>query len=96
VFNANNQIWANWQNTDPSAFQIAVDRPVAVSTILDSQGHQSTTSMFQINQGTPFTVQSQIYGSSQIYENLDAVGVAFRSNFVPGANQSSIQKLKYD
>jgi hypothetical protein len=95
VFNANNQIWANWQNTDPSAFQIFVDRPVAVSTIIDSQGHQSTTSMFQINQDKPFTVQSQIYGSSQIYENLDAVGVAFRSNFGTwSANQSSNSEVE--
>jgi hypothetical protein len=95
VFNANNQIWANWQNTDPSAFQVFVDRPVAVSTILDSQGRQSTSSMFQINQGASFIVQSQIYGSSQIYENLDAVGVAFRSNFGTwSANQSSNSEVE--
>jgi hypothetical protein len=95
VFNANNQIGANWQNTDPSAFQIAVDKPVAVSTILDSQGHQSTTSMFQIDQGKPFTVQSQIYGSSQVYQNLDAVGVSFHSNFGTwSANQSSNSEVE--
>ena len=81
VFNANNQIGANWENTNPSDFQIAVDKPVAVSIILDSYGRQTTQSMFQINQGKPFTVQSKVYGGSQLYQDLQAVGVSFHSNF---------------
>ena len=91
VFAGNRQIWANWQNTDMSKMQIIVDRPVAVSTILDAQGRPvNTQSMFMINQNTPFIVQSKIYGSSEIYQGLDAVGVSFSSNFGTwGENQSS-------
>ena len=78
VFAGNRQIWANWQNTDTNDMQIIVDRPVAVSTILDAQGRPATTqSMFMVNQNTPFIVQSKIYGSSEIYQGLDAVGVSF-------------------
>ncbi len=95
VCNANGQIWADYLNTDPSSFQISVDKPVAVSTILDSQGHPATQSMFVVDQGKSFTVQSKIYGSSQIYQNLNAIGVSFQSNFGNWAdNQSSNSQVE--
>jgi hypothetical protein len=82
VFSATQQIWANWENTNPSDMQVIIDRPVAVSTILDAQGNPATTqSMFMIGQNKPFIVQSKVYGSSKIYQDLDAVGVSFYSNF---------------
>ena len=43
VFAGNRQIWADWQNTNQNDMQIIVDRPVAVSTILDAQGRPATT-----------------------------------------------------
>ena len=96
VFAGNNQIWANWQNTDPSDMQIVVDRPVAVSTILDAQGHPITTqSMFMVGQNKPFIIQSKIYGGSEIYQSLDAVGVSFSSNFGTWSeNQSSNSQVE--
>ncbi len=96
VFAGNRQIWANWQNTGMNDMQIIVDRPVAVSTILDAQGRPTTTqSMFQINQNTPFIVQSKIYGSSAIYRDLNAVGVSFSSNFGTWSdNQSSNSQVE--
>jgi len=96
VFAGGRQIWANWQNTDQSDMQIIVDRPVAVSTILDAQGRPVTSqSMFMIGQNKPFIVQSKIYGGSEIYQSLDAVGVSFSSNFGSWSeNQSSNSQVE--
>ena len=96
VFASNQQIWANWQNTIQSDMQIIVDRPVAVSTILDAQGRPvATQSMFMIGQNKPFIVQSKIYGGSEIYQGLDAVGVSFSSNFGTWSeNQSSNSQVE--
>ncbi len=77
----NNPIWTNWENTSPSDFQIAVDKPVALSTILDSQGRPVKGSIFQTDRDKSFMVQSKVYGASKLYEDLDAVGVSFRSSF---------------
>ena len=79
AFSANNQIWTNWEKTPQNEAQVIIDRPVAISTILDNQGRPAQY-MFQIDQSKPFTVQSKIYGSSQVYQNLDAVGVSFYAN----------------
>ena len=81
VNSENGPIWTNWENTSPSDFQIAVDKPVALSTILNSQGHPVTGSMLQIDRGKAFTVQSKVYGASNLYEDLDGIGVVFRSGF---------------
>lgn len=81
VMGATNQICANWQNTSPSDFQIAVDKPVATSTILNSQGKPLSNSMFQTDKNRSFIIQSKVYGSTDLYQDLDAVGVAFRSSF---------------
>ena len=82
VYSATNQIWTNWADTDPSDMQITVDKPVAVSTILDEHGNPTTTqSMFMIGQNKPFIVQSKIYGGTDLHQSLDAVGVSFNSNF---------------
>ncbi len=96
VYASNRQIWANWQNTGTNDMQIIVDRPVAVSTILDAQGRPATTqNMFMVNQNAPFIVQSKIYGGSDIYQGLDAVGVSFSSNFGTwGENQSSNSQVE--
>ena len=96
VFAGGRQIWANWQNTDQSDMQIIVGRPVAVSTILDAQGRPVTTqSMFMVDQNKPFIVQSKIYGGSEIYQSLDAVGVSFSSNFGSWSeNQSSNSQVE--
>jgi hypothetical protein len=81
VYGGNNPIWTNWENTNPSDFQIAVDKPVALSTLLDSQGRPVKGSMFQTDRGKSFMVQSKVYGTSNLYQDLDGVGVVFRSNF---------------
>jgi hypothetical protein len=81
VYGTNGQIGANWENTNPSDFQIAVDKPVAVSTILDSQGRPVKGWMFQTDRGDSFTVQSKVYGASKLYQDIDGVGVVFRSGF---------------
>ena len=81
VYGKNDPIWTNWQNTNPSDFQIAVDKPVALSTILNSQGHPVTGSMFQTDRDKSFSVQSKVYGASKLYQDIDGVGVVFRSSF---------------
>ncbi len=82
AYSAKKQIYADWQSTTQSDMQVIIDRPVAVSTILDSQGHPATTqNMFMITPTKPIIVQSKIYGGSQVYSNLDAIGVSFNSNF---------------
>src|SRR3972149_6162204 len=81
VYGGNNPIWTNWENMNPSDFQIAVDKPVALSTMLDSQGRPLKGSMFQTDQDESFIVQSKVYGTSKLYQDLDGVGVAFRSSF---------------
>jgi hypothetical protein len=81
VYGKTDPIWTNWQNTNPSDFQIAVDKPVALSTILNSQGHPVTGSMFQTDRDKSFSVQSKVYGASKLYQDIDGVGVVFRSSF---------------
>lgn len=81
VWGANNQIYANWEDTSSSDFQIAVDRPVAVTTILNSLGKPLLNTMFQTDVDRSFIVQSKIYGSSDLYQDLDAVGLSLRSSF---------------
>ena len=81
VYGRTDPIWTNWQNTNPSDFQIAVDKPVALSTILNSQGHPVTGSMFQTDRDKSFSVQSKVYGASKLYQDIDGVGVVFRSSF---------------
>jgi hypothetical protein len=82
VFSVTNQIWTNWANTNPGDMQITVDRPVALSTILDEHGHPAAEqNMFMIGQNRPFIVQAKIYGGTDLYRSLDAVGVSFNSNF---------------
>jgi hypothetical protein len=82
VFTGMQQIWANWEQMDQTDMQVIVDRPVAVSTILDSHGNPARTqSMFMISQSKPFIVESKIYGCSAVYQDMDAVGVSFYSNF---------------
>ncbi len=82
VFTGTQQIWANWEETDQTDMQVVVDRPVAVSTVLDSHGDPARTqSMFMISQSKPFSVESNIYGCSQVYQDMDAIGVSFYSNF---------------
>jgi hypothetical protein len=96
VFNSKGQIWTNWETTTQSDLQIIIDRPVAVSTLLDSQGKEvSAQNMFMIGQNKPFIVQSKIYGSSQMYQDLDGVGVSFNSNFGTwSANESSNSQVE--
>ncbi len=89
VFSENHQIWSDWEKTPHNAFQIAVDKPVAVSTILDSNGNSLKNSMFQTDVNESFIVQSKIFGASELYEDLDAVGVSFRSNYGTWAEEES-------
>jgi len=81
VNSINGPVWANWENTNPSDFQIAVDKPVAISTILDSHGRPVKGWMFQTDLGESFTVQSKMYGAGVLYQDVDGIGVVFRSGF---------------
>ena len=95
VYGGNNPIWTNWENMNPSDFQIAVDKPVALSTMLDSQGRPLKGSMFQTDQDESFIVQSKVYGTSKLYQALDGVGVAFRSSFGTwAANESCNSEIE--
>jgi hypothetical protein len=71
-------LWADW-TTGPSDFQIAVDKPVAVSTILDKNGNEVKDWMFQINPGEFFLIKSELHGAANLYEDLDGVGVVFHT-----------------
>jgi len=79
VYNTYGQVWANWENTSPSDFQIAVDKPVAISTILDSNGRPVKGWMFQTDPGESFIIQSKLYGASVAYKDIDGIGVVFRT-----------------
>jgi len=81
VNSENGPVWTNWENTNPSDFQIAVDKPVAISTILDSHGRQLKGWMFQTDLGESFTIQSKMHGASKLHSDIDGVGVVFRSGF---------------
>jgi hypothetical protein len=71
-------LWADW-STGPSDFQIAVDKPVAVTTILDKKGEEVKGWMFQINPGEFFLIKSELYGAAKMYDDLDGVGVVFHA-----------------
>jgi hypothetical protein len=75
------QVWANWESFNPSDFQIIVDRPVAISTILDSRGRPIKGWMFQTDLGNSFIVQSKLYGAGNLYTDIDGVGVNFRTGY---------------
>jgi hypothetical protein len=78
VFGKRGPLWADW-STGPSDFQIAVDKPVAVSTIIDKDGREVKGWMFQTDPGEFFLVQSKLYGAAITYNDLDGVGVVFRT-----------------
>lgn len=78
VFSGDHQVWANWEEIDPSDFQIAVDKFVAVTTILDSSGREVKGWMFQVDPGEFFIVKSKLYGANVKYRDIDGVGVIFR------------------
>jgi hypothetical protein len=81
VYSEYGPLWANWENTNPSDFQIAVDKPVAISTILDSRGRPVKGWMFQTDQGESFLVQSKLHGAGTLYRDVDGIGVIFRTGF---------------
>ena len=89
VYTGYGQIWANWENTNPGDFQIAVDKTVAISSILDSRGRQVKGWMFQTDRDESFIVQSKLYGAGVKYKDLDGIGVVFRTSQGRwGANES--------
>jgi hypothetical protein len=69
-------LWADW-SVGPDDFQIAVDKPVAVSTILDENGNEVKGWMFQIKPGEFFLIKSELHGAAVMYDDLDGVGVVF-------------------
>ncbi len=78
VFSGDHQVWANWEEIGPSDFQIAVDKFVAVTTIIDSNGREVKGWMFQVDPGEFFIVQSKLYGANVKYRDINGVGVIFR------------------
>jgi len=80
VYNEYGQMWANWENTSPSDFSIAVDKTVAISTIFDSHGRQVKGWMFQTDPEKFFIIQSKLYGASVTYKDIDGIGVVFRTS----------------
>jgi len=79
VYTRYGQIWANWENTNPSDFSIAVDKTVAISTIIDSHGRPVKEWMFQTDPGESFIIQSKLYGAGVKYKDIDGIGVVFRT-----------------
>ncbi|HKZ94218.1 MAG TPA: hypothetical protein VJ249_06540 [Candidatus Bathyarchaeia archaeon] len=79
VYTRHGQIWPRWENTNPGDFQIAVDRLVAISTVLNPQGRPFEGWMFQTDPSESFTIQSKLYGTSVSSLDIDGVGVVFRT-----------------
>ena len=70
-------IWADWESVDLNAFEIAVDRMVAITKIIDQDGRELDRWMFNAEPGEWFIVQSTLQGAMQIYDDLDSAGVRF-------------------
>jgi len=78
VYSEHGQIWANWEDIDSSDFEIAVDKLVAITTIIDDQGREVKGGMFQVDQGDFFTIRSKLQGANVKYSDIDGFGVVFR------------------
>lgn len=80
VYNAHDRIWSNWEKISPSDFQIAVDQLVAITTVIDKNGHEVKGWMFQTDPGDFFIIQSKLQGANVKYNDIDGVGVIFRTS----------------
>jgi len=79
VYNARERIWPDWETISPSNFQIAVDRLVAITTVIDKDGREVKGWMFQTDPGDFFIIQSKLQGAGVKYSDIDGVGVVFRT-----------------
>jgi hypothetical protein len=80
IYNKYDRIWPDWETISPSDFQIAVDKLIAVTTILDKNGREVKGGMFQTDPGDFFTIQSKLQGAGVTYKDIDGVGVVFRTS----------------
>jgi hypothetical protein len=79
VYGGYGRLWADWESFTPSDFQIAVDKLVAVTTIIDKNGREAKMWMFQVDPGDFFIVQSKLQGANVKYSDIDGFGVVFRT-----------------
>jgi hypothetical protein len=79
VYNSRERIWANWETISPSDFGIAVDKLVAITTIIDQNGQEVKWGMFQVDPGEFFIIQSKLQGANVKYADINGVGVVFRT-----------------
>jgi hypothetical protein len=80
VYNKYDRIWPNWETISPSDFQIAVDKLVAITTIIDKNGREVKGWMFQTDPGDFFIIQSKLQGAGVKYKDIDGVGVVFQTS----------------
>jgi len=80
VYSTYDRIWPDWETISPCNFQIAVDTLVAITTIIDQKGHEVKGWMFQTDPGDFFTIQSKLQGASVQFNDIDGVGVVFRTS----------------
>jgi hypothetical protein len=80
VYNVYDRIWPDWETISPSDFQIAVDQLVAITTIIDKNGHEVKGWMFQTDPGNFFIIQSKLQGANVKFKDIDGVGVVFRTS----------------
>ena len=76
---AHERIWPDWETISPSDFEIAVDTLWAITTIIDKNGHEMKGWMFQTDPGDFFIIQSKLQGAGVKYNDIDGVGVVFRT-----------------
>ncbi len=79
VYNTHDRIWANWETLSPSDFEIAVDKLVAITTIVDQNGKEVKMGMFQVDPGEFFVIKSKLQGANVKYSDIDGVGAVFRT-----------------
>jgi len=80
VYSEHERIWPDWEMISPDCFQIAVDTPVALTTIVGKNGQEIRGWMFQTDPGDSFTILSRLQGAGVKYRDIDGVGVIFRSS----------------
>jgi len=80
VYNAYDRIWPDWEKISPSEFQVAVDKLVAITTVIDKNGREVKGWMFQTDPGDFFIIQSKLQGANVKYKDIDGVGVVFRTS----------------
>lgn len=72
------QIWADWDKIDWNGFNVAIDKMVAVTKFFKDSKEMKGW-FLPLKPGDSFILQSKLQGASNLYDDIDSVGVRIQT-----------------